>query len=92
MVTTYHPKRMRWIGAVVGVLLGLYLIVRAIAEPLVIDTSDPATYRDDWGGPTLAGVLLVHCGPGVIAAVLLGWALVRRRASRQYRRKATGRG
>jgi hypothetical protein len=73
---------MRRIGAVVGVLLGLYLIVRAIAEPFVIDTSDPATYRDDWGGPTLAGVLLVHCGPGVIAAVLLGWALHRRRASR----------
>ena len=87
-----HRKRMRRVAAVVGVLLGLYLIVRAIAEPFVIDTSDPATYQNDWGGPTLAGVLLVHCGPGVIAAVLLGWALARHRASRQYRRKATGRG
>ena len=89
-MTTDQPKRIRSIGAIVGVLLGLYLIVRAIAEPFVIDTSEPATYRDDWGGPTLAGVLLVHCGPGVIAAVLLGWALIRRRASRRHPRKATG--
>ena len=38
MVTTYHPKRMRWIGAVVGVLLGLYLIVRALQH----DAAHPA--------------------------------------------------
>lgn len=48
----------------VGLLLGLYLVVRAVAEPFVIDMTDPATYRSDWGGPSLAGVLLVHCGPG----------------------------
>ena len=91
-MTTYRPKQLRRSAAVVGVLLGLYLIVRAIAEPFVIDTSDPATYQADWGGPTLPGVLLVHCGPGVIAAVLLGWVLVRHRASRGHRPKATGRG
>lgn len=91
-MTTHHPRRLRRIGAVLGVLLGLYLIVRAIAEPFVIDPSDPATYRDDWGGPTLAGVLLVHCGPGVIAAALLAWVLARRRATRQHHRSPCGAG
>ncbi len=46
-------------------VVGFYLIVRAIAEPFVIDMSDPATCRQDCGGPHLAGVLAVHCGPGV---------------------------
>jgi hypothetical protein len=52
-----------------GLALGVFLIIRAVAEPFVIDLSDPATYRNDWGGPSLLGVLLVHCGPGVVAAV-----------------------
>ncbi|MFI7606964.1 hypothetical protein ACIBTV_17740 [Micromonospora sp. NPDC049366] len=63
---------------VLSMVLGAYLVVRAIAEPFVIDLGDPATYRDDWGGPGLAGVLAVHCGPGVVAAALMGWALIRR--------------
>ena len=67
---------------VLGVALGIFLIGRAIAELFVIDFGDPATYRNDWGGPSLAGVLLVHCGPGIVAAVFLGWALVRRRRQR----------
>lgn len=58
-----------------GVLLGLYLIARAIAEPFVIDMTDPASYRLDWGGPSLAGVLAVHCGPGIISALLIGRGL-----------------
>jgi hypothetical protein len=62
-----------------GLVLGVYLIGRAVAEPFVIDLTDPATYRYDWGGPSLAGVLLVHCGPGVLAAALMVRALVRRR-------------
>jgi len=66
--------QMRKALLVFGTVLGVYLIARAIAEPFVIDVSDPASYRKDWGGPGLAGVLLVHCGPGVIAAVLLGRA------------------
>ena len=40
---------------VVGTVLGLYLIMRAIAEPFVIDVGDPASYRNDWSGPSLAG-------------------------------------
>jgi hypothetical protein len=67
----------------VGLVLGLYLIVRAVAEPFVIDMSDPATYQDDWGGPSLFGVLLVHCGPGVVAAAAIAVALMRRRSLRR---------
>ena len=63
---------------VVAVILGLYLMGRAVAEPFVIDLGDPASYRDDWGGPSLAGVLAVHCGPGLVALVLMA-AAVRRR-------------
>ena len=56
---------------IIGVILGLFLIVRAIVEPFAIDVTDPSTYRSDWGGPSLVGVLLVHCGPGVLAAVVI---------------------
>ncbi|MEU4421864.1 hypothetical protein AB0F81_14660 [Actinoplanes sp. NPDC024001] len=68
---------------VLGVILGLYLIARAVAEPFVIDVTDPATYRDDWGGPALAGVLAVHMGPGVLAALALFGAARRRLAGRR---------
>ncbi|MEN3613870.1 hypothetical protein [Plantactinospora sp. ZYX-F-223] len=73
--------------AAVGILFGLYLIVRAVAEPFVIDMTDPASYRQDWGGPSLAGVLLVHCGPGLVSAVLIGLAA----RSWRRRRAAAGR-
>jgi len=62
-----------------GLIIGLFLIVRAIAEPFVIDFGDPATYRNDWGGPGLPGVLAVHCGPGLVAAALIVMAAIRRR-------------
>lgn len=74
---------MKRAAVAVGLVLSLYLIVRAVAEPFVIDMSDPATYRNDWGGPSLFGVLLVHCGPGVVAAGAIAMALVRRRQSRR---------
>ncbi|WP_432926587.1 hypothetical protein ACQPZZ_36320 [Microbispora sp. CA-135349] len=67
------------IPAAIGVILGVYLIARAVVEPFVIDMSDPATYRNDWGGPSLGAVLLVHLGPGIVSAAVLGWALTRRR-------------
>lgn len=71
---------MRKVLWVLGLVVGAYLIVRAIAELFVIDYSDPASYQNDWGGPSLAGVLLVHCGPGIVAAALMIWALRKRRA------------
>jgi hypothetical protein len=71
---------MRKAAIALGLGLGLFFIVRALAEPFVIDLSDPATYRNDWGGPSLLGVLLVHCGPGAIAAVAITMVLLRRRS------------
>ena len=46
-----------------------FFIVRAIVELITIDYSDPSSYANDWGGPSLAGVLLVHCGLGIVAGV-----------------------
>lgn len=68
------------VGRVLGLIVGLYLIARAMVEPFVIDMSDPATYRNDWGGPSLFGVLAVHCGPGLLAAAAIIVTLVRRRS------------
>lgn len=73
---------MRRVLRVLGLVLGGYLIVRAIVEIFVIDYGDPTSYRDDWGGPSLAGVLAVHSGPGVLAAALIVWAFVRARRGR----------
>jgi hypothetical protein len=64
-----------------GLLLGAYLIVRGVVEPFVINVHDPSTYHLDWGGPHLAGVLSVHCGPGLLAVVLIArWLSSRRRS------------
>jgi hypothetical protein len=49
----------------------------------VIDMGDPATYRHDWGGPSLIGVLAVHCGAVLL---VIGYAAVR------LRRRAGSRG
>lgn len=67
-------KRILW---PIGFVLGGFFIVRALLEPFLIDFSDPSSYENDWGGPSLIGVLLIHMGPGVIAAVLLVRALVK---------------
>jgi len=77
---------MKTIGWVLAISVGLYLIGRAVAEPFLIDMTDPATYRLDWGGPSLAGVLAVHCGPGLVALALMVRAL--RRPSRSRSRRA----
>ena len=73
---------MRKAAAVVGLVFGSYLIARAIVEPFTIGVSDPASYRDDWGGPSLLGVLAVHCGPGLLAAAAIVTVLLRRRSRR----------
>jgi hypothetical protein len=78
-------RRIAWLS---GLILGLYLVGRGVAEIFVIDASDPATYRNDWGGPSLAGVLAVHCGPGLVAAVVMVIAAIRVRRSRHVRRQA----
>src|SRR5271169_2782210 len=70
-----HWRRIavRAITIAVGGLVALYLVGRAIAEFFVVNYSDPASYRDAWGGPSLAGVFAVHAGPGIaimIAAIV----------------------
>jgi hypothetical protein len=75
--TTRRRRPLRAAAAVAGVVVGLYLFGRALAEPFLINLSDPATYRDDWGGPSLAGVLAVHCGPGLLAGAAMVIGLIR---------------
>lgn len=71
---------MRRVGLVVAFIVGAYLVVRAAADPFLRDFSDPSTYESDWGGPSLAGVLVVHMGPGLVAAALMvRWFRRRRR-------------
>ena len=68
---------------ILAVVLGAYLVVRGAAEFVVVDVTDPATYRHDWGGPSLAGVLAVHVGPGVLIAGWCAYRIVtRKRAAR----------
>ncbi len=61
-----HHLVARALGLAAGGLLALYLVGRGIAEFFVVHYSDPASYRLDWGGPSLAGVFAVHSGPAVV--------------------------
>ena len=63
---------LRRVAVVIAFVLGSFFVVRAIVELVTIDYSDPTSYAADWGGPSLAGVLLVHCGPGLLSAVAIG--------------------
>ena len=74
-----------------GVLIAVYAVARAVAEPFVIDLADPASYAGAWGGPSLAGVLAVHCGPGVLGAMFLYGRVARYRNRRAAARAAVGR-
>lgn len=79
---TERRSSMRSFGVVLGLIVGIFFIVRAVVEVFTIDYSVPSSYADDWGGPSLAGVLLVHCGLGLMAAIWIGVFLWRRRSSR----------
>jgi hypothetical protein len=71
----------------VGGVLGAYCVGRGAAELITVHYNDPASYRLDWGGPSLAGVLAVHAGPGLavlVAAAVYIWR-------RSLHRSATGR-
>ena len=78
---------MRIILSLLGGVIGVYFVARAVVEPFVIDMGDPATYASDWGGPTLLGVLAVHCGPGLLV-LAIAVALIRRRSGRTRRLSA----
>lgn len=72
-------RALRILGGALLLLVGLFLVARAVAELVTVDPGRPATYRDDWGGPTYAGVLLVHAGPGLLVLGLVALLLWRRR-------------
>ena len=78
----------RSVGYGLGGIVALYLVGRAVAEFFTVDYSNPASYRDSWGGPNLVGVFLVHAGPGaaiVVAVVgyLFRWWPRSRRADKE---------
>jgi hypothetical protein len=64
---------LRWLGIVLGSLIALYLVVRAVVELLTIKYSQPSSYQPVWGGPHVAGVLAVHVGPGVLVLAGAAW-------------------
>jgi hypothetical protein len=65
-----------------GVVLAVFLVVRALVELATIQYNLPASYAKDWGGPSLAGVLAVHAGPGIAVALGTVWWVLRRGPAR----------
>jgi hypothetical protein len=72
-------RALRQVGWAVLAIVALFLVARAVVEVFSVDPGRPATYRADWGGPTYAGVLLVHAGPGLLVLALVALLLWRRR-------------
>jgi hypothetical protein len=62
---------MRRVALIIGFVVAVFLVIRAVVELITFHYSDPSSYRHDWGGPSMIGVLLVHCLPGVLAAVAI---------------------
>lgn len=63
-----------------GLIVAVYLVVRGVVELFLIDFDDPDSYRSDWGGPSLVGVLAVHSGPALVIVAGAAVWLLRRRA------------
>jgi hypothetical protein len=76
---------MRRAGLIAGSVLAAFFIVRAIVELVTLDYADPSSYEHDWGGPTVVGVLLVHCFPGFVAAAAVVLVMRRSRRTAQER-------
>jgi hypothetical protein len=83
-------RALRSVGLALGVLAAVFFIARAVVEIVTVAPSRPEEYREDWGGPTYLGVLLVHAGPGVLAVVLLTLALRRRARNRRNGPRSVG--
>jgi hypothetical protein len=90
--TRHSSRRGHGLGHALGLgaggLLAAYLVVRGVLEFFTINYADPASYRDDWGGPSLAGVFAVHSGPAVVIVTAAAVSLFRRRARKE--RTTTG--
>ncbi|MGW0174608.1 hypothetical protein ACWDUM_12260 [Rhodococcus sp. NPDC003322] len=79
---TLRPRILKPLGYGIAGIVGVYAVTRGVAEFFIVDYADPASYRDDWGGPSLLGVLLVHSGPGVAALIAAAYLIRRNRAGR----------
>ncbi len=66
------------IGLAAGGVLAAFLVGRGAAEFFLVHYGNPASYRNAWGGPSLAGVFAVHSGPAVAILLGTGGYLVRR--------------
>jgi hypothetical protein len=77
-----HPLA-RGLGLGIAGLLAVYLVGRGVAEFFTVHYSDPASYANSWGGPSLAGVFAVHTGPAVAIVAASIVYLIRRRRRRQ---------
>jgi hypothetical protein len=64
-------KVLRNVLVALGYFLGVYLIIRGAIEPFIINYGDSDSYKSDWGGPTIVGVMAVHILPGAISALLI---------------------
>ena len=74
-------RRTAWLWPLyaIGAVLAVYLVGRGVAELMLINYGDPASYAKDWGGPSLAGVLAVHSGPGLVIIASGVWWWLRGR-------------
>jgi hypothetical protein len=80
----------RVLAGAIGGALGLYLVAGGIADFWIVDCSNPAGYRQAWGGPSLAGVFAVHSGLGFLIIIGISiWLWRRRRSSHPRRADAT---
>lgn len=77
-------RRTAWLWPLlaIGAVLAVYLVGRGAAELVLINYGDPASYAKDWGGPSLAGVLAVHSGPGLAIVAAGTWWWLRGRRGR----------
>jgi hypothetical protein len=50
---------------ILGYVIGAYLVLRAIVELVLIDYGDASSYRDDWGGPSLAACSVYTYSPAL---------------------------
>ena len=74
----WRRRAPRVIGLTVAGFVAVYLVGRGIAEFWAVNYASPASYRNSWGGPSLAGVFAVHTGPGLIIVIMMAVWLYRR--------------
>ncbi|HEY1624337.1 MAG TPA: hypothetical protein VGG16_11115 [Streptosporangiaceae bacterium] len=74
----------RAVAIPLGAFVALYLVGRGIAEFFLVNYSDPASYHNAWGGPSLPGVFAVHSGPGAAIVIAATICLYRRHRNHHH--------